>query len=239
MVGCVGQATRGVMTAGTRRPLLRAAWLPTQESPPSVGEWGMSYRCADLSLPCPICNTIFHPWFIGGVYSRYCSHPCSVIARSAALPSLESRLWSHISRCPHGPCLYCCWEWTSARTRKGYGSLGDHGKDYRAHRLAYAFHNGKILTSFEHVCHHCDNPPCCNPWHLFLGTHLHNMQDMAQKGRQQKGELHAHAKLSTKQVVEIRALLAQGIGQRIIAEQFHVTRSNISAIHCERSRRLG
>lgn len=76
-----------------------------------------------------------------------------------------------------------CLEWQGARNPKGYGSFrADNGHTYSAHRVAYRLANGPIPSSL-HVCHHCDNPPCVDPGHLFVGTHADNMQDKKDKGR--------------------------------------------------------
>ena len=74
-----------------------------------------------------------------------------------------------------------CWEWQGRIDRYGYGQVRVRGKTGKAHREAYrAFHGdpGKLL-----VLHTCDNRKCCNPKHLFLGTHKDNMADMVKKGR--------------------------------------------------------
>lgn len=72
-------------------------------------------------------------------------------------------------------------EWTGA-TLKGYGQIGD-GRCLRyTHRVAWELVNGPIPDGM-HVCHHCDNPPCCNVDHLFLGTDADNNADMIAKGR--------------------------------------------------------
>jgi len=75
-----------------------------------------------------------------------------------------------------------CWEWTKGRSRNGYGvvSIGARQQRY-AHRLAYALFVGPIPEERE-VCHRCDNPPCFNAVHLFVGTHHDNMLDAAAKG---------------------------------------------------------
>lgn len=73
-----------------------------------------------------------------------------------------------------------CWVWSGYVDK--YGMMSFRGKKYRVHKLAYAvFHTD--IEEQTIVCHHCDNPSCCNPEHLFLGTQLDNMQDMIKKGR--------------------------------------------------------
>jgi hypothetical protein len=71
-----------------------------------------------------------------------------------------------------------CWVWNGTCWEKGYGRLGDK----RAHRVMWAIVNGPIPPGLQ-VLHHCDNPPCVRPEHLFLGTQLDNMRDMIAKGR--------------------------------------------------------
>lgn len=75
-----------------------------------------------------------------------------------------------------------CWEWQGIRQRQGYGRVRRDKKLVYAHRLAYELTYGPIPDGLL-VCHHCDNPPCCNPAHLFLGTNADNMRDCAEKRR--------------------------------------------------------
>lgn len=76
-----------------------------------------------------------------------------------------------------------CWEWQGPRSREGYGNTYENGRNIRAHRWAWERFVGPIPEGIL-VCHSCDNPPCVNPFHLFLGTHMDNMRDMVAKGRQ-------------------------------------------------------
>lgn len=81
-----------------------------------------------------------------------------------------------------------CWPWLAARDRKGYGAFNLTNKITRkSHRIAYALANG-LTPDNRFVCHRCDNPPCCNPAHFFLGTAKDNQQDMASKGRGTLGD---------------------------------------------------
>ena len=75
-----------------------------------------------------------------------------------------------------------CWEWTDGCDGDGYGVVGAGGKTVRAHRVAWEVAHGPIPDGV-HVLHQCDNPPCINPAHLFLGTQADNMADKVAKGR--------------------------------------------------------
>lgn len=108
---------------------------------------------------------------------------------------------------------------------KGYGSF-DHDV---AHRWGYKLLVGPVPPGI-HVLHTCDNPPCQNPQHWFLGTDADNKADMMAKERQARGSGNGRHVLIEEEVREIRALLAQGCEQKVIAEMYGVTQSNISRI---------
>lgn len=122
-----------------------------------------------------------------------------------------------------------CWVWTGARSSGRYGSLAADGKNWRAHRLSYEIHNGPIPDGL-YVCHSCDNPPCVNPEHLFLGTQRDNMGDMVQKGRlvAPSGETHGMSRLNTSKVLAIRKARSAGQTLQSIASEHGV---GISTIH--------
>ena len=121
-----------------------------------------------------------------------------------------------------------CLEWTAWRGQQGYGGFGAGGKHYVAHRLAYFLETGVDPQGY-YVCHHCDNPPCCNPEHLFLGTAADNMRDKTLKGRgnTRRGKSHYRSKLTESDIPLIRA---DSRVQRVIAEEYGVDQSIISEI---------
>jgi len=123
-----------------------------------------------------------------------------------------------------------CWLWTDNLNRSGeYGSIKIQGKEYRAHRVAFLLEHGCIPIQY-HCLHTCDNPPCCNPKHLFLGTHLDNHQDKARKGRGILGERSRMSKLKEKQVLNIISRCKNGELQQDLATEYSVSISLISRI---------
>lgn len=112
------------------------------------------------------------------------------------------------------------------------------GKHEGAHRIAYMVFKGPIPGGMV-VCHRCDTPKCVRPGHLFLGTKADNTRDMFKKGRQGRrffkpGEAHPYAKLDLESVNMIRFLLALGNTQEYVAGLFHVSRTEVNAIHHRR-----
>lgn len=79
-----------------------------------------------------------------------------------------------------------CWVWIAGLYPDGYGQF----RQQRAHRVSWGLHKGKIPKG-KFICHHCDNPSCVRPSHLFVGTHQDNMEDRNRKGRQSKGSRHS------------------------------------------------
>ena len=129
-----------------------------------------------------------------------------------------------------------CWEWQARRNKKGYGSFYvsiGHSKsqEWLAHRMVWKMTFGEIPEGLQ-VCHHCDNPPCVNPSHLWLGTNRDNILDAKKKGRlaQLKGEDSPQAKLTEEKVREIRKLRKEGMTLCALGDMFNVHYSTIGYI---------
>lgn len=116
-----------------------------------------------------------------------------------------------------------CWEWQAGEDRQGYGCFSVYYESWRVHRVAWVLTYGPIPEGLC-VCHKCDNPGCCNPYHLFLGTNRDNILDSARKGRQA-------LKLTKDDILTIRELYATGEWtQQALAEEFGVHHATISRI---------
>lgn len=150
-----------------------------------------------------------------------------------------ARFWSRVDKDgpipEHAPELGHCWTWKGALD-KGYGRIRirGHGKPHneRAHRVGFFLEYGRWPEPCG--CHKCDNRACVRGAHVFAGTRAENSLDMYAKGRSRKrsirGEAHVNAKLTTADVLAIRAAYAAGESQRSIAERFGVTQWPVSAI---------
>lgn len=119
-----------------------------------------------------------------------------------------------------------CWEWVGKRFNVGYGIVYVGNVATPAQRAAYAIAFGSIPKGMC-VCHRCDNRPCVNPAHLFVGSKGDNARDRTAKGRTLKGERHASTKLTDAQVSEI---LRRGGPQRALASEFGVGKTQIARI---------
>lgn len=138
-----------------------------------------------------------------------------------------ARFWSHV-RATTNPAD--CWEWTASNVR-GYGHFSVDGKAVIATRWIYAFLFGEVPDG-HFVCHHCDNPKCVNPAHLYVGTPRQNTLEMHSKGRwaDRRGERHPLARLTEDSVRAIRQQAAMGVAYSQIAEDFGMSTQHIGKI---------
>lgn len=124
-----------------------------------------------------------------------------------------------------------CWPWMAHTDKDGYGTLEVGNASQRAHRVAYELLCGQVPPGIW-VLHHCDNPPCCNPKHLFLGTNQDNVDDKLAKGRGPdfRGEKHPSARLSVADIHAIREQRRNGITQREVARRWKISQGHVSEI---------
>jgi HNH endonuclease len=153
--------------------------------------------------------------------NRHCSRRC---ARSK---KTEDRFWPKVAKSDG------CWEWQGSRDHNGYGILGAsrHQRARRAHRVSWELHHGPIPEGLD-ALHHCDNPPCVRPDHLYLGTDVDNARDRVQRGRagDQLGQANGNAKLTEADVRAIIAALQAGSTQQAAADRFGISQPHVSKI---------
>ncbi len=161
--------------------------------------------------------------------ARFCSARCTSDSRSKNPPRMTpERFWSKIDRRD----VAGCWLWTGRRSEGGYGEFQEQHQLRFAHRRAYELTKGFIPAGLF-VRHICDNPPCCRPDHLLIGTTADNMRDKVVRGRAARGEANGRSVLTREQVIEIRATYRygqRGYGVKMIARRFHVSQSAIEHI---------
>ena len=127
-----------------------------------------------------------------------------------------------------------CWEWIAFKDKDGYGKISlreRNRKSYNAHRFSYELYYGSIPPGLD-VLHNCDNPPCVNPNHLFLGTNKDNKQDAVNKNRHAHGSTHGNSVLTDELVREILIKIYNNDFQNVnqIANQYNIDRTVISGI---------
>lgn len=132
-----------------------------------------------------------------------------------------------------------CWPWSAGRCRDGYGIVSIKNRPWRATHAVLTFLCGATVPVGMCVCHRCDNPPCCNPSHLFVGTNADNMADKARKGRgknpTRSGELNHLSVLKEAQVYEIARRLGRGERPYLVAAAVGTSRPTIFAIRSRKT----
>jgi hypothetical protein len=141
------------------------------------------------------------------------------------MSDFEARFWAKVEKTDG------CWLWRGAKSSGGYGCIGWDGKIVGAHRASWLLRHG-IIPGGLHVLHKCDTPACVNPAHLFLGTNLDNMKDRNAKGRCRSrglpGDRAARRKLASVDVIDIRAMVADGVQQKDVARIYGVHKATVN-----------
>lgn len=140
------------------------------------------------------------------------------------------KFWERVDRSA-GP--DACWAWTGTKKEDGRGRVIVDGRVVYAYRRAWELVNGEPIPAHLHACHHCDNPNCVNPAHIFLGTTRDNLRDAAAKGRTRNGVRfgmdHHKVTVADERVAEARRMYAGGrFTQDEIAAHFGVAQSTVS-----------
>jgi hypothetical protein len=152
----------------------------------------------------------------------------SILESPDLAQAVASWFWQALT--PSGECLV----WSRNCNMYGYGrfttrAFDGHRHALGTHRVAYELTYGAIPAGLV-VCHRCDNPPCCNPAHLFLGTIKDNLHDSVAKGRFTRGERQHNAKLTTERVQVMRQQYAAGIPVRDLASDYEVTITTVRMV---------
>lgn len=183
-------------------------------------------RRIGMDKPCLHCGKTYR-WRWSHPEKKFCSKDC---ASAGMRKDKVKAFWDKVQKGDG------CWPWTAAKHRDGYGMVNMDTGIRKAHRLAWELTHGPIPEGLD-VCHTCDNRDCCNPDHLWLGTHGENMADAKAKGRSVRGERSKQNKLTEADVREIMRVGKPGHGGGIpeLAAKYGVKPGTIGAVLNRRS----
>lgn len=127
-----------------------------------------------------------------------------------------------------------CWIWQGSKNPAGYGNMWTGERYDRPHRIVWCYANNSWIANGQQVCHHCDNPSCVNPDHLFIGTSKDNHQDMIAKGRQNRpdhvGINHPRTFFTEDDIHNIRLALSKGTRPVELARKYGLSISTVQSI---------
>jgi hypothetical protein len=178
-----------------------------------------------VSWACEVCGkTAVLPQY-RAKKKRFCSHTCFSAQRKAT----PEKFWARVDM-SGGP--DACWPWQGRYAHSGHGQVTWYMQSLGAHRIAFLLTYGPTPDGLQ-TLHRCNNPPCCNPAHLYAGTPKDNVDDRTAEGyhkqRTPRGEQHALSKLTVEQVLEIRQ--CQGIETTVaVAKRYGVAPITISHV---------
>lgn len=209
--------------------------LPCQEYQPiaPIEDWPHGYgRCyCGCGGETPIANvTSARDGTVRGYHTRW-------IRGHSRSGDAEGRFWRYVDKSAGAD---ACWEWTGTLSTSGYGRFSPgHSAATQAHRFSYCLANGTSLRDIAAyvICHRCDNPPCVNPAHLFIGTHADNVNDKVAKGRQPRGDGHSLTRVSDHDIAAIRQRRKAGERPVDLAKEYGITPHTISCIVAGRKRK--
>ena len=122
-----------------------------------------------------------------------------------------------------------CLEWTKCLTKGGYGIIAWNGKSRRCHRIALTHKLGRDILPDMFACHSCHNRKCCNPDHLYEGTHKQNQEDKADVGSM-KGSRNKAAKITEVEAEEIKLALSEGLTGKDLSEKYGITEGSVNKL---------
>ena len=174
------------------------------------------------------CGTCKCGKLLGDYYSTQCQKCYHKNRAGKERSDFRDRFFKYVSKTPK------CWIWTGSRDSHGYGAIKRFGKTRKAARISYEMANGKFPKDLL-VCHRCDNPPCVNPEHLFLGTYKDNSVDAYKKGRLRgivmKGLQNWRYKLTKEKRQDLKHLYLSGKeSQTSISKRFGISQQLVSLI---------
>ncbi len=182
------------------------------------------YRAPRVIVVCDVCGASREilPCQIKNGQGRYCSRHCKYEAQryQEDHEAEVRRFWSKVDRSGG---FEACWPFMPNRARRGYGVVAWRNKDVTPARVAYEIANG--VPPEHDACHTCDNPPCCNPAHIFDGTPKENRNDCEAKMRHNYGERNGRHRLTEEEAKAIvaRASFRSSSERQEIAREFGIS----------------